>query len=222
MAQAWFRYYRETITDPKFGRLTGGQRHLWTVLLCLSDDDGHVWIASGVPYDTAELAAVAGIESGAASGALAWLQSIGCIGIDDCGIHINNWDKRQFKSDTSTERVKKHRSKQGETFQKRSCNGPETETETETETDTDTSQGARAKPKRKVFKPPTVDEVEAYRREKELRLDAGAFVDFYAAKGWMVGTSKMKDWRAAARNWARRDAERAKPSGSYTGMTSEF
>ena len=30
---------------------------------------------------------------------------------------------------------------------------------------------------------------------------AEGFVDFYASKGWLVGKSKMKDWRAAARRW---------------------
>lgn len=31
--------------------------------------------------------------------------------------------------------------------------------------------------------------------------EAGRFWNFYASKGWMVGKSKMVDWRASARNW---------------------
>ena len=53
------------------------------------------------------------------------------------------------------------------------------------------------------FKPPTVTEVENYCREKEYRIDCERFVDFYRSKDWMVGKNKMKDWRAAVRNWAR-------------------
>ncbi len=53
---------------------------------------------------------------------------------------ITNWNKRQFISDSSTDRVKKHRAiialKQSETFQKRD----ETENETSPDTDTDTEQ----------------------------------------------------------------------------------
>jgi hypothetical protein len=30
-------------------------------------------------------------------------------------------------------------------------------------------------------------------------------LDFYESKGWKVGREPMKDWRAAARNWARRE-----------------
>lgn len=33
--------------------------------------------------------------------------------------------------------------------------------------------------------------------------DPERFVDFYAQKGWMVGKSRMKDWRASVRNWVR-------------------
>ena len=51
------------------------------------------------------------------------------------------------------------------------------------------------------FTPPTVDEVAAYCRERGNGVDAQRFVDFYASKGWKVGTSPMKDWRASIRNW---------------------
>ena len=52
---------------------------------------------------------------------------------------------------------------------------------------------------------PTVDEVTAYITEAQLSMNADSFVDFYASKGWRVGASSMKDWKAAARNWNRRD-----------------
>jgi hypothetical protein len=59
----------------------------------------------------------------------------------------------------------------------------------------------REKPKRKAFNPPSVEEVAAYAAEKGYRpFDAEHFVDFYEAKGWMVGKNKMKDWKAAVRN----------------------
>lgn len=60
-----------------------------------------------------------------------------------------------------------------------------------------------SKEKASRFKPPTVTEVENYCREKEYRIDCERFVDFYRSKDWMVGKNKMKDWRAAVRNWAR-------------------
>lgn len=56
------------------------------------------------------------------------------------------------------------------------------------------------------FTPPEYLEVFAYFESK----GAGSgeptkFMDFYTSKGWMVGKTKMKDWKAAARNWISRN-----------------
>lgn len=56
--------------------------------------------------------------------------------------------------------------------------------------------------------PPTVEEVRAYAEGiGYASLDAARFCDYYAANGWRVGQTPMRDWRAAVRNWQRRDAE---------------
>lgn len=52
-----------------------------------------------------------------------------------------------------------------------------------------------------VFKPPTLDEVREYCRERGKGVDPEKWFDFYASKGWMIGKNKMKDWRAAVRTW---------------------
>ena len=51
------------------------------------------------------------------------------------------------------------------------------------------------------FVPPTIEEVRAYCAERNNGVDAAKFVNFYTSKGWKVGKEKMKDWRAAVRNW---------------------
>lgn len=56
------------------------------------------------------------------------------------------------------------------------------------------------------FTPPTVEEVAAYCLERKNHVDPQRFVDFYAAKGWMVGKNRMKDWKAAVRTWEQRDS----------------
>ena len=35
-------------------------------------------------------------------------------------------------------------------------------------------------------------------------------MDYYQSNGWRVGKQKMKDWKAAVRNWARREKEYTK------------
>ena len=79
---------------------------------------------------------------------------------------------------------------------------------------------ARA-PSSRRFTPPTVDEVAAYCRERGNAVDAQRFVDFYASKGGKVGSSGMKDWHAAVRNWERQDNTKnggGKNGGNYDGI----
>ena len=75
--------------------------------------------------------------------------------------------------------------------------------------------GREKKPRAPRFTPPTAEEVESFARETGLRVDAARFCDYYASNGWMIGgKAKMRDWRAAARNWARKEGER---DGSLRG-----
>ena len=56
---------------------------------------------------------------------------------------------------------------------------------------------------KKKFTPPTLKEVEAYCKERENTINPVQFIDFYDSKGWMIGKSEMKDWKAAVRTWER-------------------
>lgn len=68
------------------------------------------------------------------------------------------------------------------------------------------------KKRRKIFVPPSVDEVRTYCTERGNRVDPQRFVDFYTANGWTQGRGKpIKDWRAAVRTWESRDTGR--PAG---------
>lgn len=67
------------------------------------------------------------------------------------------------------------------------------------------------KEKSSRFSPPTAEEVREYCRVQELTVDADRFIDFYASKNWYVGKNKMKDWKAACRNWSRSQRESTKP-----------
>lgn len=60
--------------------------------------------------------------------------------------------------------------------------------------------------KRTYFKPPTVEEVAAYVKEKGYSVDAEKFVSFYDSKGWMIGKNKMQKWRAAVATWQRKQS----------------
>jgi len=50
--------------------------------------------------------------------------------------------------------------------------------------------------------------VAAYCRERKNDVDPIMWWNFYAAKGWMIGKSKMVDWRRAVITWERNRGER--------------
>jgi hypothetical protein len=62
-----------------------------------------------------------------------------------------------------------------------------------------------ASPRAKRFTPPSVDEIREYCRQRQNSVDAAQFADYYAARGWRVGSGTMRDWRAAVRTWERRE-----------------
>ena len=61
--------------------------------------------------------------------------------------------------------------------------------------------------KSKRFLPPTILEVESYCLERNNNVKAENFIDYYTSKGWFIGKSKMKDWKAAIRTWERNDIQ---------------
>ena len=78
----------------------------------------------------------------------------------------------------------------------------------------------------KPFEPPTIEQVTEYASSRGESIDAERFCDFYASKGWMVGKNKMKDWKAAVRNWAKNERNRRKQDpgsldfSEFDGLTS--
>lgn len=59
--------------------------------------------------------------------------------------------------------------------------------------------------RKNTFCPPTVDEVREYIQTVGSKVDPEAFVAFYESKGWLVGKSKMKSWKAAITTWEKRN-----------------
>lgn len=75
-----------------------------------------------------------------------------------------------------------------------------TETNTETKTNTQLSNDSKGDIRAKRFTPPTLAEVQSYVAERHSPVDPQEFIDFYESKGWMVGKTPMKNWKAACRN----------------------
>ncbi len=145
---------------------------------------------------------------------------------EDETIFITSMQESLSSESSSAERVRKHRA--NKTLQ---CNTPVTECNTEcnklvtdcnaecnTEIDIDKEIDielekdieSTAKTSSR-FHPPTLEEVTAYCLERKNSVDPQRFIDYYTANGWLVGRGKMKDWKAAVRNWEGNEYNKPSP-----------
>lgn len=124
MASRWFRFYADTHRNPKVAKLSDKDFRLWIELLSVAAErDGFVPCLDDLKHMLKR-------RLDHLSSAVERLISAGLIERLSDGYRPHNWDKRQYKSDVSTERSRKSRAK---------CNvaatPPETDTDAETEAD---------------------------------------------------------------------------------------
>lgn len=74
----------------------------------------------------------------------------------------------------------------------------------------------------KKFTPPTLQEIQDYVKERKSPVDAEKFFDFYESNGWMVGKNRMKDWKAAFRNWERSQRQETTAKGRQETTANRF
>lgn len=74
--------------------------------------------------------------------------------------------------------------------------------------------------KRTTFTKPTLQEVQSRIVEMNYSIDAERFISYYESNGWMVGRTKMKDWKAALTNWSKSTPKQTyKPTHSKVNTT---
>ena len=72
----------------------------------------------------------------------------------------------------------------------------------------------KEKKTRRVFQPPTVDDVREYCKERQNNIDAEYFVDYYTTRDWkMSNGKKMVDWKACVRTWEKNNYSGSKSGG---------
>lgn len=85
------------------------------------------------------------------------------------------------------------------------------------------SKETEEEPKPKRFVKPTIEQVEAYCKDRRNGIDARSFMDYYESVGWKVGNKPMKDWRAAVRTWERnRKPDKPQPQQTQLTIEDEF
>jgi len=205
MANAWYRFYVETLDDPKVQKLPGEQFKGWVNLLSLAARN------EGDLPPVEDIAFALRMSEKDAQELIDNLIEKGLIDENEIGLEPHNWNGRQYKSDVSTERVKR--------FRKRHETVSETPNETppeqnRTDSDTETEQKKTATRKRVASKRGTripddwkPDEIMVSWALIEnpgidLKKTIDSFTDYWRAK---AGAAAVKlDWDATFRNWVRR------------------
>lgn len=119
---AWFRFYAEALHDPKLQNLPDRSFKAWVNALCLACQLNS---ATGSIGKLGDIAFAFHETEDAVSSAFHPLVTLGMLTRDGETFHIAKWQKRQYKSDTSTNRVKR--------FRKRKRNVTETVPDTDTD-----------------------------------------------------------------------------------------
>lgn len=69
-------------------------------------------------------------------------------------------------------------------------------------------------PKERVrFQRPTPQEVEAYAKTQNCRINGQQFCDYYEAGGWRRGNTPIKSWKACVRTWKSREPAKSQTYG---------
>lgn len=122
----WFRFYAAAIRHPKVARLSDKDYRVWTELLAIAaENDGRIPPLSDLKH-------LLNRRLDHLSSAVDRLVNGGLIDLLADGYEPHGWQERQYVSDTSTARVRKHR-------QKRNVPAAVTETPPDTDTETEVS-----------------------------------------------------------------------------------
>lgn len=183
----WFRFWNEALDDPKVQQLDGDLFKSWVNLLCLCSKQ------EGLPRSVNDIAFALRMAPDGCQTVLQRLSSAGLLdkvsgGVDGMHYAIHSWEKRQYKSDSSTDRVKR--------FRERSSNVSETVIETRPDTDTDTDTKQIKKHTKK--KSPSVDGFDLFWNEYPRKIGRGL-----AVKAWSkaIAKSSSDDIRSALARW---------------------
>ena len=151
----WYRFYSETLSDRKMARICRSSGlpkatviGVWAILLSLASESpqrGLLLISDDIPLTRDELQEECGLGEGEFDAVICGFVSCGLVDTAGDTWEIVNWDKRQPASDSSAERVRRHRASRAvtetvtpnrdETLLKRNGNALDKDIDKDTEED---------------------------------------------------------------------------------------
>jgi len=79
----------------------------------------------------------------------------------------------------------------------------------------------KVKAKRKVFKPPTVEQVREYCDSRCNNVNAQDFIDHYTGNGWFKGKSKVKCWKSCVHTWEKSNKPAQQGNKQFSKVTEQ-
>lgn len=167
-----------------------------------------------IPYDVEKLAEIGRTDIDTAAVALKLFEQVGLIEVlENKELYLTAVKDMVGSETAAAHRQRIHRDKKAALvgqctdnvtqMSQEVCDNVATEKEIEIEKEKDKKE----KRGKRVFTPPTLEEVQAYCKERGNSIDPQYFLDYYTSTGWMRGKVKLKDWKAAVRTWERQDAK---------------
>lgn len=203
----WFRFYDDVLNDLKVQALPGEMFKAWVNLMCLtSKKDGEAFAVDDVSFSLR-------VTPAKAQTLIDELLERGLLDDTDSGVVSHNWDKRQFKSDTSNDRVKRYRQRHGND----DCNVTVTCSDTEQiQSRTEQKRKSAAGAALPADWQPTLDDFE-YGRQLGLS-DPDIVGIAEDMRLWARGNSnrniaRKADWTATFQGWLRRESKKEKRNG---------
>lgn len=195
------------------------------LLLESIDHEGELRFSDTVPYNADMLAVITNTNVDVVRSAMKVFEQLQMIEIlDDETIFMKETEKLIGSETAAAERQRRHREKLAENatnpaLLSSNCDNVtpasqnshielDIDKEKDIDIDKELEKEKEEKKPRPRFVPPSVDDIRNYCLERNNNVDPEAFFDYYTSNGWVVGkNTKMKDWRAAVRNWERHEAE---------------
>ena len=180
---------------------------VWFKLLCLAgkQNNSGVFIMGQMPYTDKMLATIFRMKEATVTMALQTFEQFGMIEIIDGVITIPNWDKHQsldaYTKKKERDRLyqQERRKKQKLLVSKKSSDKSSDIAVSEEEIEEDKKKKKKYK---RVFVPPTLEEVKAYCESRGNKVDAKQFYDYFTASDWVDSKgNEVKSWKQKIITW---------------------
>ena len=216
----WIKLYIDMFDKrkiKKLRRLPAGNEILliWVMLLAMAgkcNAGGMIYITERVPYTEDDLAEELDFEVNTIRLALNAFEELDMVSKDDFGfISLLGWEEHQNvdrlaeirAKDRDRKRLKRAQAKalleSSADVHGQSTDSPHIDKEEEKDEDL---RNKKKTYKKETFTPPSLDEVQAYCRERQNGVDAKQFYDYFTASGWIDSKgNKVKSWKQKVITW---------------------